>query len=241
WDRALARSGRFDGKFLIGVLSTGIYCLPSCPARTPRPENVRVLRDEAAALALGLRACKRCRPDLYYRGEDADTALFEALTERVRRAPDRFADTAALAQECGVSQSKLALLLRAHAHLAPAAWLKRERVRAACRLLLESRAKVVAVGEAAGFESESAFHRQFLATARMTPGAYRALDNASVFMLQLPAGYRAQELIAYHGRDPASACEQVDGNRVSKALSLEEGCAVLEMTIERGAAWCRVH
>jgi len=241
WDRAAARGGRFDGKFLIGVLSTGIYCLPSCPARRPRPENVRVLRDEAAALALGLRACKRCRPDLYYRGEDADTALFEALTERVRRAPDRFADTAALAQECGVSQSKLAILLRAHAHLAPAVWLKRERVRAACRLLLESRAKVVAVGEAAGFESESAFHRQFLATARMTPGAYRALDGASVFMLQLPAGYRAQELIAYHGRDPASACEQVDGNRVSKALSLEEGCAVLEMTLERGAAWCRVH
>src|SRR5690606_37287241 len=139
------------------------------------------------------------------------------------------------------SRSKLATLLRTHAHLTPAAWLKRERVRVACTLLLESRMRVVAVGEAAGFESESAFHRQFLAAARMTPGAYRALDGASVFMLQLPSGFRAEELIAYHGRDPASVCEQVDGNRVSKALSLEEGGAVLEMTLERGAAWCRVH
>src|SRR5690606_449038 len=88
WDRTAARAGRFDGKFLVGVLSTGIYCLPSCPARPPKPANVRVLRNEAEALAAGLRACKRCRPDLFYRGEDVDSALFAALAERVRAAPD---------------------------------------------------------------------------------------------------------------------------------------------------------
>ena len=241
WDRAAARDGRFDGKFLVGVLSTGIYCLPSCPARPPRPENVRVLPDEAAALAAGLRPCKRCRPDLFYRGEDADEALFAALAERVRAAPERFPSTAALARACGVSASKLASLVREHAHLTPAAWLKRERVRAACRLLLETRTKVVAVGEVAGFESESAFHRQFLAITRMTPGAYRALADARVFMLQLPAGYRASEVLAYHGRDPESRSERVEGNRIHKALVTEDGGVVLELALERGAAWCSVH
>jgi AraC family transcriptional regulator, regulatory protein of adaptative response / DNA-3-methyladenine glycosylase II len=242
WDRAEARAGRFDGRFVVGVLTTGIYCLPSCSARQPKPENVRLLRTEAEALALGLRPCKRCRPDMYYRGEDGDIALFEALAARVRAAPADHADAAALARTCGVSQTKLGDLLRVHAHMTPAAWLKREHVHAARRLLLDTHRRVVDVGHAAGFESESAFHRQFLALTRMTPGAYRGLNGASVFMLQLPAGYRAQEILAYHARDPASLCERVDGTKLYKALAVEHGgAAVLEISLEPQVAWCRVH
>ncbi|HET8696977.1 MAG TPA: Ada metal-binding domain-containing protein [Gammaproteobacteria bacterium] len=241
WERAEARAGRFDGKFLIGVLTTGIYCLPSCSARQPHPENVRLFKTEAEALAAGLRACKRCRPDLFYRGEHADVALFEALAARVRARVDEHADTAALAGARGVSQTKLGELLRTHAHMTPATWLKRERVRAACRLLLHGDRRVVDVGHAAGFESESAFHRQFLAVMRMTPGAYRGLTGASVFMLQLPLGYRAAEVLAYHARDPASPCERVEGATIFKALALDGGYAVLEMSLERSAAWCRIH
>ena len=85
WTREEARSGKFDGKFLIGVRTTGIYCLPSCPTHPPKPENVTLFRTEAECLAAGLRACKRCRPDLYYRGEDENIALFEGLAARVAR------------------------------------------------------------------------------------------------------------------------------------------------------------
>jgi len=241
WDRADARAGRFDGKFLIGVLTTGIYCLPSCGARQPRPENVRLFKTEAEAQAAGLRPCKRCRPDLYYRGEDSDLALFDALAARVRAEPGEHADAGELARTCGVSQTKLGELLRAHAHLTPAAWLKRERVRAACRALLETQQRVVDVGHAAGFESESAFHRQFLALTRMTPGAYRGLAGASVFMLQLPAGYRAAEVLAYHARDPQSSGERVRGTTLVKALALGGDAALLEIELEQQVAWCRVH
>src|SRR5690606_10656766 len=107
FDRSAARDGRFDGQFLVGVLSTGIYCLPSCPARAPRVENVRIVADEAEAQALGLRPCKRCRPDLFYRGESVDEALFAALAARVRAAPEAFTDAATLARAAGVSASKL--------------------------------------------------------------------------------------------------------------------------------------
>jgi AraC family transcriptional regulator of adaptative response / DNA-3-methyladenine glycosylase II len=215
--------------------------LPSCSARQPKPENVRLFKTEAEALEAGLRACKRCRPDLFYRGEHADIALFEALAARVRAQPAEHADTAALARACGVSQTKLGDLLRVHAHMTPASWLKREHVRAACRLLLDTEQRVVDVGHAAGFESESAFHRQFLTITRMTPGAYRGLNGASVFMLQLPAGYRAAEVLAYHARDPASTCERVEGTTIFKALALDNTTAVLEMSLEPQAAWCRVH
>src|SRR3954468_20361335 len=57
------KDARFDGWFFAGVSSTGIYCRPSCPARTPKRENRRYFLTAAAAQAAGFRACKRCRPD----------------------------------------------------------------------------------------------------------------------------------------------------------------------------------
>ena len=59
----LAHDRRFDGLFFVGVTSTGIYCRPSCPARTPRRANVRFFSTAAAAQGAGFRACMRCRPD----------------------------------------------------------------------------------------------------------------------------------------------------------------------------------
>jgi methylphosphotriester-DNA--protein-cysteine methyltransferase/3-methyladenine DNA glycosylase/8-oxoguanine DNA glycosylase len=207
WNRAEARSGKFDGKFIIGVMTTGIYCLPSCAARPPKPQNVRLFTTEAEAKAAGLRACKRCRPDLYYKGENENVALFEGLAARVAGKPEEFADASALAKTAGVSLTKLGDLYRDHAHLAPVAWLRRMRVKRAAQELLTGRDKVAEIGFGAGFESESVFHRQFLNQMRMTPGAYRALDGAEVFMLQMPAGYRAKEILAYHARDPLSQFE----------------------------------
>lgn len=241
WDRTAARAGKLNGKFIIGVMTTGIYCLPSCTARPPKPENMRIFATEPQAQAAGLRACKRCRPDLFYRGEDENVALFTGLAARVTVAPDQFADASALAKAAGVSLTKLGDLFRDHAHLAPAQWLRRQRVAQAARELLATRGKVAEIGFGAGFESESVFHRQFLNAMRMTPGAYRALDGAGVFLLHLPAGYRAKEILAYHARDPESRCERSEGNRIWKALHTPDGPAVLEITIEPGQAWVKVH
>lgn len=58
-----SKDARFDGWFVIAVLSTGIYCRPSCPARTPLPRNVAFYASSAAAQRAGFRSCKRCRPD----------------------------------------------------------------------------------------------------------------------------------------------------------------------------------
>ena len=63
WARASARDSAADGLFVIGVLTTGIYCRPSCAARHPKRENVRFFASGADAAATGLRACLRCKPD----------------------------------------------------------------------------------------------------------------------------------------------------------------------------------
>ncbi len=241
WSREEARSGKFDGRFLIGVRTTGIYCLPSCPTHPPKAENVTLVRSEAEAQALGLRACKRCRPDLYYQGRDEGIELFEGLAARVAADSAQFPDAAALAKAAGVSATRLNALLRAHAHLAPAGWLRRARVAQAARELLSGKDKVAEIGFGAGFESESVFHHQFLAHTRMTPGAWRALEGATTFLLHLPAAYRAQEILAYHARDPEGLTERSDGNRIWKALHTEDGPAVLEIEIGKDGAWVKVH
>src|SRR5512138_202016 len=59
-----ARDSRFDGRFFVGVASTGIYCRPVCRARTPKSENCSFYASAASAEASGFRPCLRCRPEL---------------------------------------------------------------------------------------------------------------------------------------------------------------------------------
>ena len=58
----LTRDARYDGRFIVAVITTGVYCRPVCPARTPKRENVRFFASTTAAEAAGFRACKRCHP-----------------------------------------------------------------------------------------------------------------------------------------------------------------------------------
>src|SRR5687767_4922413 len=81
WRIALAKDRRFDGAFVMGVHSNGIYCRPSCPARAPRRENVRFYAAPAEAEAAGLRSCLRCRPDDASREEQAVATAIRLLKE----------------------------------------------------------------------------------------------------------------------------------------------------------------
>jgi AraC family transcriptional regulator of adaptative response / DNA-3-methyladenine glycosylase II len=75
----------------------------------------------------------------------------------------------------------------------------------------------------------------------MTPGTWRALKSSNAFFLHLPRSYNASEILAYHARDPQSLSERVIGRRIFKALELEEGVAVLEISLESEGAWCRIY
>lgn len=63
WQAVLERNSDYAGRFILGVTSTGIYCRPGCPARTPKRENARFFATTAEARTAGLRPCKRCHPD----------------------------------------------------------------------------------------------------------------------------------------------------------------------------------
>src|SRR3546814_6889848 len=81
WSAVMARDRTADGTFVTGVLTTGIYCRPSCSARHPRRENVRFFASGAGAAEAGLRACLRCRPDEVTREAAALDRVYRLLEQ----------------------------------------------------------------------------------------------------------------------------------------------------------------
>lgn len=234
YERILAKDASFDGRVLTGVLTTGIYCLPSCPARKPLARNVRFFLDEAAAQAAGLRPCKRCRPDAFYRGEDADLARLEEAMARAWADPAAFPEAGALAEVAGVGLTKLKALFREHAHTQPAAFLQGARIRAACARLREGATPLLEVGAAVGFESPSGFHEAFRRQTGLAPGAYRDLLGSDRFTLPLPEHTRLGDLLRFHGRDAESVSEQVQGNILRKAAHFVGRPGVLSLAFGPG-------
>src|SRR6202161_4209445 len=109
YQAAHSKDARFDGVFFIAVTSTGIYCRPSCPARTPKRENVRFYATPAAAQGAGFRACKRCRPDAAPGSPEWD-ARADLVGRAMRLIADGVVDregVAALASRLGYTERHL--------------------------------------------------------------------------------------------------------------------------------------
>src|SRR5215472_1742743 len=233
----LARDSSQDGKFLTGVLTTGIYCLPSCPARRPKREHVRFFRTPEEAAGSGLRPCRRCRPDSFYRGEEWHENLYEQTIARVYINPGAFSSVSDAAAAAGLSRTALTDLFRDHAQESPGAFLRRARVERVCELLANGTKPADASAEA-GFESSSAFHSQFAARTGLTPGAYASLSNE--FVLRLPFAYRVREILDFYGRDPQSVSEQVSANGFRKCVMIGSEPRLIEIEFRGNAARCIV-
>ena len=152
WAAVMRRDRAFDGRFVTGVLTTGIYCRPSCAARHPARENVRFFASGAEARDAGLRACKRCLPDDVGRDEAAVLAAIDEIKATAGRPT-----LDELATLTGYSASHFQRIFKRATGLSPAAY---------ARALREERAKD-ALGQAdrvtdavydAGYEAPSRFY-----------------------------------------------------------------------------------
>ncbi|MEH6789112.1 bifunctional DNA-binding transcriptional regulator/O6-methylguanine-DNA methyltransferase Ada [Parasphingorhabdus sp.] len=154
WAAVRARDRSFDGKFFTGVLSTGIYCRPSCAARHPRRENVRFFVTAEQAEAAGLRACLRCRPNDVARDEAAVKLVIDAV--RTAETAPRLEE---LADLTGYSPAHLQRIFKRETGLSPAAYaraLRTERVKDA----LAGGASVTEAIYDAGYGSASRFYEE---------------------------------------------------------------------------------
>src|SRR5271165_2530366 len=162
WQAIEAEDPRFDGWIFCGVKTTGIYCRPSCPARTPKREHVGFFRSAAAAQAAGFRACKRCRPDAAPGSPEWDMRA-DLVGRAMRLIADGVVDregVGGLARRLGYTERHIHRQLVAVAGAGPLALARAQRAQNA-RILLETTAlPVTEVCFAAGFQSV----RQFNAT-----------------------------------------------------------------------------
>src|SRR4051795_10865156 len=139
WAAVAAGDARFDGWFFCGVTSTGIYCRPSCPARTPKREHVRFYPSAAAAQAAGFRACKRCRPDAAPGSPEWDVRA-DLVGRAMRLIGDGVVDRAGvpgLASRLGYTERHLNRMLTAELGAGPLALARAQRAQTA-RILIET-------------------------------------------------------------------------------------------------------
>ncbi|MFC4586577.1 DNA-3-methyladenine glycosylase 2 family protein [Sphaerisporangium corydalis] len=165
---ASSRDLRFDGRFYTAVTSTGIYCRPICPARTPARQNVRFYRHAAAAEAAGFRPCRRCRPELSPGDPGWDVAA-DVVGRALRMIDDGVADeygVAGLADRLHVTERHLLRLFTAQLGAGPLAVARTRRLLLAKQLLTETPLPITDVAFAAGFGSV----RQFNATMKEAYG-----------------------------------------------------------------------
>lgn len=166
WTAVLARDRALDGRFVTGVLTTGIYCRPSCAARHPKRENVRFFADGAAARGAGLRPCKRCSPDDVSRDERAVLAAIAAI-----KAAEQPLALAALAEETGYSMAHFQRVFTRHTGLSPAAYARALRAERAAEALTDE-GRVTEAIYAAGYSGPSRFYDDNEGRLGMKPSAW---------------------------------------------------------------------
>lgn len=167
------RDARWDGRVYLGVTSTGVYCRPSCPARTPRIENCRFFSTAAGCVAAGFRACKRCRPDAVPGTRDWD-ARGDLVARAVRRIRDGAIDTGGvtgLAAELAVSERHLRRTLMEELGAGPLQLARTRRAHAARTLIEQTQLPLADVAFAAGFGSLRQFGDTMRAEFGVAPSA----------------------------------------------------------------------
>jgi AraC family transcriptional regulator of adaptative response / DNA-3-methyladenine glycosylase II len=229
--RVLAGDPADNGRFFFGVTSTGIYCLPACHARKPKPENVRFFPTCEAALAAGLRACRKCHPDDFARGANPVLESVEALVAEIRGNPAAFPDAAAVVRRSGFGATRLAELFRQHFHTTPSDLLLRARLDRVRQALAHGDVALSTLAGEAGFESLSVLHAHFRRFHGITPAAYRALRTGRTFELELPEGYPLPYLRRALGRDAGSLTERLEGDVYTAAVHLSTGPALLTLQL----------
>ncbi len=229
--RALrTRDARFDGRFYTGVRTTGIFCRPVCPARTPRLENCVFLPSAAAALAAGFRPCLRCRPELA-----PGTAGWRGTANTVSRAVALIADGAwgdgedveALAERVGVGARHLRRLFERHVGAPPVAVVQAQRVLFAKRLLAETSMPMAEVALASGFGSVRRFNDVVRRTFGRPPGELRRAPGAApagggvALRVPVTTPYDWPAMITFLGRRAIPGVEAVEAGEYRRAIAVD--------------------
>ena len=234
--RALrSRDARFDGRFFIGVVTTGIYCRPVCPAGLARFSNCRFFPSAAAAQEAGFRPCLRCRPETVahlgaWRGTSNTVARALSLLadEPVERSDDSLTT---IAERVGVSDRHLRRLFHAHLGASPIAVAQTRRVLFAKQLIHETRLPMSEIAHASGFGSIRRFNDVFRRLFARPPTELRKqlgaakLSSGVTVRLRYRAPYDWAAMCWYLQSRALDGLEKLEGGRYHRVL-VHDGATV---------------
>ena len=239
----LSRDPRFDGQFVTAVRSTGIYCRPSCPARTPKPANVSFFATSAAAHEAGYRACKRCLPEAAPGSPEWDLRR-DTTARAMRLIADGVVEregVPGLARRLGYSPRHLTRLLTAELGAGPLALSRAHRAHTARMLLVGTDLPAADVAFSAGFTSIRQFNEtvrevfgmpplELRARRRRTPGP----DTPGAIDLVLPhrGPFDAEGLFAWMSARAITGVESATATSFARTLGLDGGPAWFELRLD---------
>ena len=242
--RALqTRDRRFDGRLFVGVTSTGVYCRPICPARTPKCENCRFFQTAAAAQEAGFRACLRCCPEISpelagWRGTaNTVSRALSLIAEGFLDQNEASADT--LAERLGIGERQLRRLFEEHLGASPSSVAQTRRVLFAKQLLHETELSMTDVAMAAGFGSVRRFNDTFRALYRRPPSELRRHRRVHEARLSSPPAitlhvayqppYDWSSMLAYLDARAIEGVEEVRNGHYRRTVSHEGSDGIVEV------------
>lgn len=246
-----SRDSRFDGWFITGVLSTGIYCRPSCPTPVrPHRKNVRFFPTSAAAQGAGLRACKRCRPDASPGSPEWDLRA-DLAGRAMRLIADGVVDrdgVAGLALDLAVSERTLNRVLQREVGASPIALARAQRAQGSRVLIETTDMKFSDIAFAAGFSSIRQFNDTVREVFALTPSELRSRRNGSLgatstggsigLRLAVRYPFSAEPLIGWISGHAPTGIAKVDGGVVTRTLQLPNGPGLVTITPAHDHIWC---
>ncbi|MEO5931114.1 MAG: DNA-3-methyladenine glycosylase 2 family protein [Candidatus Kapaibacterium sp.] len=232
----VARDRRFDGRFFTAVTTTGIYCRPICPARTPLLRNIRFFSCPAAAEESGFRPCLRCHPE-----SSPGTPAWSGTAATVSRALRLIAEGALdrggvddLAVRMGVGSRHLRRLFQEHLGASPNAIAVTRRVHLARTLIEQTPLPLADVAFCAGFASTRRFNAAFRATFGRAPGEFRRGKGVHRATLTVKLAYRPpfdwEAMIGFLGARAIPGVEMIAAGHYRRTVAAGEIAGVIDVS-----------
>lgn len=249
-----SKDARFDGWFVTAVLTTGIYCRPSCPVRPPFARNMRFYPTAAAAQAAGFRACKRCRPDASP-GSPEWNVRGDVVARCMRLIADGTVDregVTGLAARVGYTSRQLQRIMQAELGANPLALARAQRTQTARVLIETTELPFADVAFAAGFASIRQFNDTVRAVCDLTPTQLRqrarsrfateAAAAPGVLSLRLPVRtpFAYEGMFGHLAASAVPGLEEVRDGQFRRTLRLPHGHGIVGLTPQPDHVRCQL-
>ncbi len=228
----LARDSRFDGRFFVGVASTGIYCRPICRVRIPKEKNCSFYASAAAAEASGFRPCLRCRPELApgLAPVDAEARLARVAAQRMEADGLSGRTIAGLADSLGITDRHLRRVFAGVYGVPPVVWLQTQRLLTAKQLLTDTSLPIMQVAMDAGFGSARRLNALFRSHYHLSPAAFRKRTGTGhdptepiTLLLAYRPPFAWETLLEFLGSRAIPGVEQVYASQYRRTVSITQG------------------